>query len=131
MNSRARRSVVGVVNFTTRIPSLVVELSTTVMLSGMGRSNGTLRKAAAKAADVGDGVTDAVGHVGVGIGRGVAVAVGALPPLHPTRAERTTADAVTGTNFTVPRYWNCSDCPSVTPSGRDLRAVAGARGRCT
>src|SRR5438128_1530461 len=56
MNSTTCRNVSGVVNFTTWMPSLVVDASRTVMLSGIGRSNGTLLSALARAVDLGAAV---------------------------------------------------------------------------
>ena len=105
MKSTASRNVVGVVNFTTWIPSLVVDASSTVMLSGIGRSKGTLLSALAAVA-FGDGVVEALGQVGVGSGRGDEPAVGALLPPHPASADAMTAAATAARSFTPPRYAN-------------------------
>jgi hypothetical protein len=59
----------------------------------------------------GDGVVVALGHVGVGIGRGDGPADGALLPLHPAKAAKTTADASAARSFTLPRYANRREEP--------------------
>jgi hypothetical protein len=113
MKMTAARNVVGVVNFTTWMPSAVFVVSTGVMLSGMGRSNGTLRSTFVNAAEDGDGVAETLGQVGVGTGFGVGRALGVLllpqPAAADVTATATTPESASLTTFTPSRYSTGND----------------------
>src|SRR3954447_22494583 len=110
MKMTASRRLLCVVNFTTWMPSGVFCVSTGVMLSGMGRPNGTLRSSLAIAGEAGGEVGAGLGHADVVIGLGEVPTDAELPLLlHPTTADSTTATAATGTTFTTPRYATGND----------------------
>src|SRR3954454_1327052 len=92
------------------MPSEVFCVWTGVMLSGMGRPNGTLRSSLVSAADAGGEVGAGLGQAEVLTGVGEVATDAELPLLpHPATAESTTAANATGTTFTTPRYVTGND----------------------
>jgi len=73
-------------------------------LSGIGRSNGTLRNAFVSAGDDGAFVGATLGQVRVGSGFGASAVAGALPLLQPTTADSTAPVRAVAATFTPPPY---------------------------
>jgi hypothetical protein len=83
------------------------------MLSGIGRSKGTLRSAFVNAAEDGDEVAATLGQVGVGTGFGDGCAAGVLPLLQPATldapATASNPQSANLTTFTPQRYSTGND----------------------
>src|SRR5438270_2280225 len=100
MKMTASRRLVWVVNFTTWMPSEVLVVSTGVMLSGIGRPNGTLRSSLLIAAEAGGELGAALGQDDVTTGFGAGAPEDELPP-QPVTVARATRTSATPTTFTV------------------------------